>query len=524
MIIKSHFSKILLAGCATAALSACGADDVASPGSGGSITINNPTPAPSPTPSPTPTPSTVTAAADCPTVEVALTNSGTITGPTGTYRVCTLPAKIDTDTTLPQIDGLLYELAGRVDVGDDLGATATAGEASVTLTIRPGAILYGKAVSWLAVNRGNKLMAVGEAAKPIIFTSQQNVTGSNDDESSAQWGGVVLLGRAPITNCIGGATPGTAACQRDTEGASTQALYGGATTDDNSGSMKYVQIRYSGFELATDKELQGLTPSGIGTGTELDFIQIHNSSDDGIEFFGGQPRMKHVVITGAEDDSLDIDVGAKALIQYVIAAQRTTKGDSMIEGDSDDGLEENTPRTNLRLANFTFLANASSGNGASIMMRGGMDAHLVNGVVVDPDQACLQLRNAITTRAADATKDDAGAPMFDSVLMECTGGSAFSEKSGDAVTAADTQTIFEAGSNNDAATYTSSLTAGFINGANETGATAFDPSTIDAFFDATTYVGAVQDASDTWYSGWTCNSTTASFGASSTDCTALPVS
>ena len=176
MIIKSHFSKILLAGCATAALSACGADDVASPGSGGSITINNPTPAPSPTPSPTPTPSTVTAAADCPTVEVALTNSGTITGPTGTYRVCTLPAKIDTDTTLPQIDGLLYELAGRVDVGDDLGATATAGEASVTLTIRPGAILYGKAVSWLAVNRGNKLMAVGEAAKPMILPYRQKMT------------------------------------------------------------------------------------------------------------------------------------------------------------------------------------------------------------------------------------------------------------------------------------------------------------------------------------------------------------
>src|SRR3546814_20525370 len=36
-----------------------------------------------------------------------------------------------------------------------------------------------------------------------------------------------------------GATPGTVDCERDTEGTSN-ALYGGATADDNSGSMSYV--------------------------------------------------------------------------------------------------------------------------------------------------------------------------------------------------------------------------------------------------------------------------------------------
>ena len=47
---------------------------------------------------------------------------------------------------------------------------------------------------------------------------------------------------------------------------------------------------------------------------------------------------------------------------------------------------------------------------------------------------------------------------------------------------------------------------------------------INAFFANTSYVGAVRDAADTWYSGWTCNSATASFGTVSGNCTAIPTS
>ena len=61
-----------------------------------------------------------------------------------------------------------------------------------------------------------------------------------------------------------------------------------------------------------------------------------------------------------------------------------------------------------------------------------------------------------------------------------------------------------------------------MNGANETAAVATNPQTLDAAFDATNYVGAVRDANDTWYAGWTCNSATANFGATSTACTSLP--
>src|SRR3546814_4513245 len=102
----------------------------------------------------------------------------------------------------------------------------------------------------LAVNRGNQINAVGTSTQPIIFTSEANVKGDSTDQSSGQWGGVVLLGRAKITDCgAPAAAPGTTACERDTEGTSN-ALYGGANDADSSGRMSYVQIRYSGFVLS----------------------------------------------------------------------------------------------------------------------------------------------------------------------------------------------------------------------------------------------------------------------------------
>src|SRR3546814_13829367 len=65
---------------------------------------------------------------------------------------------------------------------------------------------------------------------------------------------------------------------------------------DNSGRIRYVQIRYSGFEIAPGNELQGLTTGGVGSATVIDHVQIHNSSDDGLESFGGRQNMKNLVI------------------------------------------------------------------------------------------------------------------------------------------------------------------------------------------------------------------------------------
>src|SRR3546814_6037174 len=76
------------------------------------------------------------------------------------------------------------------------------------------------------------------------------------------------------------------------------------------------------------------------------------------------------------------------------------------------------------------------------------------------------------------------------------------------------KSIFEADSNS-TISYTPSLTSLFVNGSTETGRTAIDPKTVDSNFFTTNYIGAVKDANDTWYAGWTCNSITADFGSTS---------
>src|SRR5690606_32921806 len=93
---------------------------------------------------------------------------------------------------------------------------------------------------------------------------------------------------------------------------------------------------------------------------------------------------------------------------------------------------------------------------------------------------------------------------------------------GIAYSAAQVAGFFSGNNNTDA--FTSTLTSLFVNGANETALVATDPTTLSAFFDTTTYVGAVQNSNADWFARWTCNSSYANFGAGNTgNCTAVPV-
>ncbi|MEE4454131.1 hypothetical protein [Novosphingobium resinovorum] len=540
-------SGLLLMGCSAFALAGCGADDISSPGAGSiDVDINNPTP----TPTPTPSSGVVEAATECPgsaaTGGLALSNDGIITGPEGSWRVCTLPSLVNVSSTLPKQAGVIYRLNGRVDVGCDGGFSAPTSAAprttstvacasrsltadtNVTLTVEPGVIVYGDSTSapaWLAVNRGNKLIANGTASSPIIFTSLQNVRGTNTNDSQGQWGGVVLLGRGITTDCSTGM--GTVAgnnCERVTEGAADPANFGGRDNTYNAGSMQYVQIRFSGYSLAPGNELQSLTGGGIGTGTTLDHIQSVNSSDDGSEFFGGALNMKHYVSINADDDSLDLDTGVQANVQYALIIQKASAGDAFFEFDSN-GNEADTPRSRITIGNFTAIQTAvgsgNSGDMAGGLVRGNADATFLNGVIYTPDNECLRLNGSAPAGTSPASL------VAHSVVMTC-GGTTPVLGTG-SYTDATAAAQFSAGTNNNA-TFTSTLTSTFVNGSGETAVTPFTNyaslnasglTDISSFFTTTTYIGAVQNSSDVWFRGWTCDATNASLGSNSA-CTALP--
>jgi hypothetical protein len=246
-----------------------------------------------------------------------------------------------------------------------------------TLTIEPGTVVQGYRGSSLVVTTTGKINAVGTAAAPVVFTSAQPA----GYRAPGDWGGVVLLGLAPInvaggTNQIEGFPAGTAGT-----------TYGGADATHDCGAIKYARIEFAGFQLAVDNELNGLTVGACGSQTELDFVQVHKGADDGIEFFGGTTDLKHALVTQPDDDGLDWDYGWTGRAQFIVVQQNALVGDRGIEADNNGSAHDALPRSNPTIYNLSLIgSNAAPGtagkNQGGIHFRRGTAANVYNAIVM----------------------------------------------------------------------------------------------------------------------------------------------
>lgn len=225
-------------------------------------------------------------------------------------------------------------------------------EDGATLTIPAGTLLLGDVSftgSALIVRQGGRLVARGTADAPIVFTSS-NPEGAR---RRGDWGGIVLNGRSncnfPADECVGEGNSGP---------------YGGTVTDDDSGVLSYVRIEYGGREVSFGNELNGLTLNGVGSGTQLDHIQSHFGSDDGIEFFGGTVDLKYAYVTGASDDSFDYSTGWQGRGQFWAAQQDPHDADNGFEVDGNEENFDAEPFTDPTIYNVT-LVGKEAGTGSS---------------------------------------------------------------------------------------------------------------------------------------------------------------
>lgn len=521
----------ILAGCSALALAGCGADDVVAPN--GNIIVN-PGPAPGPGPGPAPAPGTIVAAAA--SACTAGTTAGrviTLQNAHGTVRECIVPNNITgtVSLTAKRTDGIMYSLNGRTDVGTDV----TLGGTAAVLNVSPGVTVFAQSrETSIIVNRGSQLNANGSEALPIIFTAEANLTGQIaltgggtqplTEASDNLWGGIILNGRAPVSDCVSPSpdtTGGSAGCWRKAEGTSTDVLFGGNLPQDNSGILRYVQVNFTGVG-ANANEIQGITTGGVGSGTVMQFIQVHNSKDDGIEVFGGRQNMDHLIMTGVSDDSLDTDFGYQGVVQFVLAVRRAAGSD----GDNPDGetlLEVDTsgnndalPRQNLRLANFTFIQNTPSE--PSMRIRGGADIALYNGIVVakatGTGTGCLDVDNSETVRAADAGLQDLGPPIMRKVVFDCQTLISPTPLDSDDFE----ETALSAAGNDVNRSFVNSLlflqgssVGNVANGTNESAIVAATLPT-GVGFTQVSYIGALSGPADPWTRNWTCNSDVANLG------------
>ena len=432
-------------------------------------------------------------------------------------KVCALSGAVIEDITL--VAGNYYKLVGKVAIGIDMGADGTkTGGVSAKLSIEPGVTIFGESGNdYLVVMRGSDIHAVGTSSAPIVMTGRQDILGEADIVNTrGLWGGLVILGQAPINKCSfstagSSSSAGTRVnpCEKEVEGSSGDTM-GGELPNDSSGSLKYVRVQYAGYEVFPGNELNGITFGGVGNGTVVDYIQVHNNQDDCVEFFGGTVDVKRLICTGAGDDNLDIDWGYQGRMQYVLVQQSNGVGDHVVESDNTNAdaavayLTE--PRSNPIVSNFTFL---SSGKDEIFKLKEGVSGQYFNGVAVVKDGST----NCIETTFAETAQDGSVTPHFsmNSVAMQCNG---FVKTDGLA-TVDSIEAIVKEGANNlygansGSGSYVNTL-SGPVNGSSESAATVTtipDKYNADGFFDTTDYIGAIKGATDTWYKNWTLSGT-----------------
>ncbi len=275
------------------------------------------------------------------------------------YDVATTPAvAINTQTAgacapMHLTNDTLWTINGTVDIYCDL-------------TVDPGTIIVGQSpASYLAINPGAKLIADGNLTHPIVFTSMEDYNGTSTQNAQGEWGGLILLGNAYTDHGVqtyeaGSETFGSSDHTNDTE---------------SSGILNYVAVKHTGFAVAKDKELNGLSLGAVGSGTTITNVAVIGSADDATEFWGGTVNINGYYLYNGSDDSLDTDLGYSGTVTNLLVQQvhldkytydsavMETGNDAVNPGESVDDI------TRTHVVNATFY---SVGGGISMKYDAGM--------------------------------------------------------------------------------------------------------------------------------------------------------
>jgi hypothetical protein len=235
--------------------------------------------------------------------------------------------------TIPFISGV-HIFQDSLFVGQNVtSGVAPAGGTGPVLTIAAGnRLAFSNSADYVLVNRGSQIVANGSPAAPITFTAfadaVTNTAGANDVQL---WGGIVVNGNG-ITNNCSDAERAADQCHVTSEGQPSN--YGGDDNSESSGSLRYVVVKHTGFEVAPGDELNGITFNAVGSGTVVENLQVYSTYDDGLEFFGGAVSPKNVIVLYARDDSLDYSDGYVGTIERALIVHYRNDGNRCVEGDN----------------------------------------------------------------------------------------------------------------------------------------------------------------------------------------------
>lgn len=217
----------------------------------------------------------------------------------------------------------------------------------------------------IIVEQGGQIFVNGTATNPVVMTS------GLAQKTRGDWGGLVICGRATCNSGGGMSEVG-------------DVPYGGNIDTDNSGTIRYLRIEYSGAAYNSEKEYNGLSLFGVGSGTIIEYVQIHENADDGIEFYGGTVNANYIVVSNVEDDMYDWTEGWRGSGSYWYGKNAAGFGNRGIEADNWETDNNALPFANPTLSNITLIGSGDQGNEPQGMeLRRGTKANINNVVLKD---------------------------------------------------------------------------------------------------------------------------------------------
>jgi hypothetical protein len=207
--------------------------------------------------------------------------------------------------------------------------------------------------------------AAGTADAPIIFTSSIAYNGGTP--APGQWGGVTIIGNAADVGVAAGNE------QVGPYEVNTDFVAGSTDAADDSGIIRYVQILNSGITMEQDKEINGLSMVGVGSGTTVENVTVKRSDDDCIEIWGGTVNVTDATCEYCTDDQFDIDDGYSGTVTNLTINQHT---------DGNAGIEM-SGTTAATFVNMTLTQDYSDKEGAIYFKKDGIGGHFVDCTIID---------------------------------------------------------------------------------------------------------------------------------------------
>ncbi|GAA4411492.1 hypothetical protein GCM10023187_37420 [Nibrella viscosa] len=401
------------------------------------------------------------------------------------------------------------------------------------LTIESGTLIKGGEPSTdpagqqrggtLIIEKGGRIEARGTAAQPIVFTSNRPA----GQRGYGDWGGVVLVGRAPHNR----------PAATTLEGGIRGTMGTDAIANDNSGTLQYVRIEFAGIALtnANNSEINGLTLYAVGSGTTIDHVQVSYSGDDAYEWFGGTVNAKYLVAHRTFDDDWDTDWGYTGRVQFAVSLRDPAIADqSFSNGFESDNFNPGEPATAANaglpltapifanVSNFAFsgapstafAAPASGAYQSAMHLRRNTAISIYNSVFVGYPEGLRLDGTATLANATAGTLDLRGITLANVGIANST--TSIPVRGAGGITDAQAQEFFNATARNNQVIPSASLATLLLNANNfsltnpnflpQTGSPLLQGAVTggklaDSFFTATTYRGAF--GTENWTQGWT---------------------